>query len=332
MGWRIGLLKASYRNHLFYSTINKKMMKEVHHITSDAAGSLSSINVDGILRKNNLEVVEKEFFRNKKNVLRVKDDCGNPLILKIGVSEVQMRLMRNLQCMGGYLCFRVPPIVAAGEDWMLMEEVQGQFLHELYEDSPGFCIEISRRIANDYQHIAISIDNRNLSGDLLQVGQMRLYSRLNIWSKPLVDAGLIDFTLVQQIAQEFQKIVARKGEDFFAWVHGNIIGDHVIMKDDLPYLLDLESVPWVGRGYYDLLRALDFMFLMSQDAERMRVAIPQWINMYTHHHNQEEVRLVFALRNIGILGWDILHNSVPYVVGDIEKKKEIALQFIKREY
>ncbi len=176
MGWRIGLLKASYRNHLFYSTINKKMMKEVHHITSDAAGSLSSINVDGILRKNNLEVVEKEFFRNKKNVLRVKDDCGNPLILKIGVSEVQMRLMRNLQCMGGYLCFRVPPIVAAGEDWMLMEEVQGQFLHELYEDSPGFCIEISRRIANDYQHIAISIDNRNLSGDLLQVGQMRLYS------------------------------------------------------------------------------------------------------------------------------------------------------------
>lgn len=336
MTWRIGLLKRSYTKSLaspfLYRILNRIAMKEIDHIKSSVAHHLSDINVDAILRENKLQIVEKEFFRNKKNVIRVQDVRGNPLILKIGVDEIQMRLMRNARFMERDLCFRVPSIVAVGENWILMEEVQGRFLHEFYEDDPGLCVEVSRNIADDYQHVVRALNSRAL-GDLLQEGQMRVYSRLNIWSKPIIDVGLLEFSLVQKIAQEFQEVIARKGENFFTWAHGNIIGDHVIVGNGKPILIDLEAVPWVGRGYYDFLRALDFMFLMSpQDAEWMRTVIPQYIKMYTHHYDQEEVRLVFALRNIGVLGWDILHNHVPYLAGDIDKKKEVALQFIKRKY
>lgn len=52
---------------------------------------------------------------------------------------------------------------------------------------------------------------------------------------------------------------------------------------------------------------------------------------YLGQHNWEEVKLVFALRCIGILGWDMLHRG-DFGKGDVEKKKEVLLKFIRREY
>ncbi len=64
----------------------------------------------------------------------------------------------------------------------------------------------------------------------------------------------------------------------------------------------------------------------------MFVLISRWIKQYLSDFNEAEVRLVFAFRNIGILGWDILHHNVEYAAGDLKTKKQMMLKFIKREY
>ncbi len=153
-----------------------------------------------------------------------------------------------------------------------------------------------------------------------------------LWSKPIIDAGLIDFSLVQQIKKEFEDVINQKGKEFFIWSHGNIIGDHLIVSGKDIYLLDLNAVPRVGRGYYDFLHALDFMFLKSEDEEKVFTSIPGWIKQYLSGFDEDEVKLVFAFRNIGILGWDIIHEKVEYLKEDLEKKKQLALKFIRREY
>jgi hypothetical protein len=167
---------------------------------------------------------------------------------------------------------------------------------------------------------------------LLADGQEWLFSRLNLWSKPIVDAGLIDFSLVQQLKQEFEEVINRKGENFFGWVHGNVIGDHILISGEDIYLLDLNAVPRAGRGYHDFLRALDFMFLKTENDEQTFASIQKWMKQYLSEFDEAEVKLVFAFRNIGILGWDILHHKVEYMKGDIKVKKQLALKFIRREY
>jgi len=157
------------------------------------------------------------------------------------------------------------------------------------------------------------------------------FSRLNIWSKPVVDAGLIDFSFVQQLKKEFLKVIAKKGENFFGWFHGNIIGDHIIVSDKDIYLLDLNSVPRIGKGYYDFLRALNFMFLKVENEKQMVASILKWKKQYLSEFDEDEVKLVFAFKNIGILGWDILYHNVEYVKGSFEAKKRLALRFIRQE-
>jgi len=51
-------------------------------------------------------------------------------------------------------------------------------------------------------------------------------------------------------------VIDRKGESFFSWSNGNIIGDHVVISGEDVYLLDLNAVPRVGKGYYDFLKEL----------------------------------------------------------------------------
>lgn len=167
---------------------------------------------------------------------------------------------------------------------------------------------------------------------MLIEGQDWLFSRFNMWSKPIIDAGLIDFSLVKQLKKEFEEVIGKKSEAFFGWVHGNIIGDHIIVSGENIYLLDLNVVPRAGRECYDFLRVLDFMFIKSQDEEKIFRAIPEWIKQCLSGFSEAEVKLIFAFRNIGILGWDIIQHKAEESKGNIERKKQLALKFIKREY
>ncbi len=72
--------------------------------------------------------------------------------------------------------------------------------------------------------------------------------------------------------------------------------------------------------------------MKSENDEQIFSSIPKWIKQHLAGFDESEVKLVFAFRNIGILGWDILHEKVEYTKGNIEKKKQLVLRFIERKY
>lgn len=291
------------------------------------------VDAGSVLLENRLQLVETEFFRGKKTVARVKDTSGNHFILKTGkIEPFQIELLKAAKAIEDKLSFRVPTIVKQGEGWLLLERIPGKFLNDFYADVPDWCVDISKKIVDDYQLVVEKVQKDQNLGNLLSDGQKWLFSRLNLWSKPIIDAGLIDFSLVQQLKKQFEGVIERKGEEFFQWVHGNIIGDHLIVSGEDIYLLDLNAVPRAGRGYHDFLRALDFMLLKSKDEERVFASIPGWIKQYLSGFDENEVRLIFAFRNVGILGWDILKHKAEEGEGNIERKKQLTLKFIRREY
>jgi hypothetical protein len=291
-----------------------------------------TVDVEGVLLENGLQMVETGFFRGKKTVSRVKDSQGNRFILKTGkIEPFQIKLLKAAKAIEGKLCFKVPELVKQGAGWLLLKEVDGQYLSDFYREKPDWCVKVSKKIADDYQLVIQEVQKSQNFGDLLGEGEKWLFSRLNLWSKPIVDAGLIDFSFVQQLKREFEEVIERRGEDLFQWVHGNIIGDHLVVSGEDIYLLDLNAVPRAGRGYHDFLRALDFMFLKSEDEEKVFAAIPGWLKQYLSEFEENEVKLVFTFRNIGILGWDILTHKANDGLGNLEKKKEILLKFIRRE-
>lgn len=311
--------------------LNKIMLKKINR--RQKVKSKSTVDVENVLQQLNLEMVKTEFFRKKKTIFRVKDAKGRKFILKTGrIEPFQIKLLETAKAIENELSFKVPTLTRQGEGWILLEEIKGKLLNDFYEGKPDWCVDISKRIADDYQLVIQEIQKSQNFGDLLAEGEKWLYSRLNLWSKPIIDAKLIDFSLIQQLKSEFKEVINQKGENFFGWVHGNVIGDHLLVSGDDIYLLDLNAVPRAGKGYHDFLRALDFMLLEAQDDERIFTSIPRWMKQYLFEFDKEEIRLVFAFRGIGILGWDILHHKVEYAKGDLEKKKQLILKFIKREY
>ena len=194
-------------------------------------------------------------------------------------------------------------------------------------------MEISKKISDDYQKVLAEFLKRESARNLLEDGKKWLFSRLCTWSGPIIEAELIEFQQVKKLQEEFEKVIQKKGEKFFGWSHGNIIGDHIkISGSGDVYLFDLHIAPRAGRNYYDFLRALDFMFLKSENNQKIFRAIPKWMKKYLPGEDWEEVKLVFAFRNIGILGWDTLFHKVGYVRGNMEEKKQLMLKFIRREY
>lgn len=331
MNIRCGILKASFQSRFWYNLLNKIMNAK---ISQQKEGEKEPVvDVESVLLENRLQLVETEFFRGKKTVARVKDTSGNHFILKTGkIEPFQVALLEAAKAIENKVSFKVPALAGQGEGWILLEEIEGQLLNDFYWEKPDWCVNMSKKIADDYQLVIRETRKIQNLGDLLKDGQEWLFSRLNLWSKPIVDAGLIDFSLVQQLKKEFEDVISRKGEDFFSWVHGNIIGDHLIVSGEDIYLLDLNAVPRAGRGYHDFLRALDFMFLKSENEEKVFASIPKWMKQYLSGLDEEEVKLVFAFRNIGILGWDILKHKAEEGKGNIERKKQLALKFIRREY
>lgn len=325
------IMKASFRSRFLYNLLNKIMLQQTTKKQTEEKEPM--VDVESVLLENNLQMVETEFFRQKKTIARVKDTKGNHFIFKTGkIEPFQVQLLQTAKSIEDKLSFKVPALVKQGEDWILLEEIGGKSLNDFYGEKPEWCVSVSKNMADDYQSVIQEIQKTQSLGSLLEEGQKWLLSRINLWSKPIVDAGLIDFSLVQQLKKEFENAVAQKGENFFGWAHGNIIGDHIIVSGKDNYLLDLNAVPRAGKGYHDFLRALDFMFLKTENEEQVFASISKWMKQYLSEFDEAEVRLVFAFRNIGILGWDILHHGAEYTHGNLEKKKQLILNFIRRKY
>jgi hypothetical protein len=56
------------------------------------------------------------------------------------------------------------------------------------------------------------------------------------------------------------------------------------------------------------------------------------MKQYLANFSEMEIKLVFAFRNIGILGWDMIHCKAEDGKENFERKKQLALKFIRREY
>ena len=214
MSLRTAILKASFKSRVLYNLLNRIMTNKA---TQQQEGENEPmVDIEAVIKENNLQLVETELFRQKKTVAIVKDAEGNRLILKTGrIDPFQVQLLRTAKQMEAQLYFKVPAIIKQGEGWILLEEVEGQFLNEFYDKKPDWCVEVSKKITDSYQLVIAEILKTQSLGNLLADGQEWLFSRLNMWSKPIVDAGLIDFSLIQQLKTEFEEVIAKKGENFF---------------------------------------------------------------------------------------------------------------------
>lgn len=320
----------SFYSRFLYSLLNRIMISSA---TREQAKKESVVNIELILKENNFQLVDTESFRQKKTVFKVKDNQDTLFILKTGnIEPLQIQLFQIAKLLENKLAFKVPAIIKQGVGWILFEYIDGKPLNDFFEEKQDWCIKVSKKISDDYQLVVQELQKTQLLGNLLADGKEWFFSRLNMWSKPIIDAGLIDFPLIQQLKKEFEEIINKNDADFFGWVHGNIIGDHILVSDENLYLLDLDVVPRIGGKYYDFLRSLDFAFIKSKDEEKVFKSIPKWMKQYLANFSEMEIKLVFAFRNIGILGWDMIHCKAEDGKENVERKKQLALKFIRREY
>jgi len=331
MGIQSAIMKASFRSELTFNFLNfvlRIVAKRINNKLKD------NVDVVEILMRNGLKTVNPCFFSDKTNIIKVRDCMrGDDIsMLKVGrIDKYQIELFKLAKEIEKRLFFHVPSITKNEVDWFIMEEIKGKFLNDLYDQDPDKCVKICKKISDNYQILLDEFRKRNKIKKSLRSCERWLFSTLNLWSKPIIDAGLIDLSLVQKIESDFREIIARKGIGFFDWVHGNIIGDHIIIDPNGDfYLLDLAMNLRPGNGYYDFLRSLDFMLLKANG--NLSGNIERWMKEYLSDFNEEEVKLVFAFQCIGILGWDILHHNVEYVAGNKKEKIQSFLKFIRREY
>jgi hypothetical protein len=323
------VLHTGFTNQIFYTILNKVLMLIQNKISKELN---QDVDIESILTAHNLSFVETRFFREKTNVIRVKDNSsGKNLILKIGrIDPFQLELFLLAKKMEDKLSFKVPAIFFSGDGYIVMEEIRGQFLNNFYENDIEWCVSLSKTVADSYQVLIDEFIKSNSLGDLQKVAEKWFLSRLNMWSKPIIEQGLISFQFTQDLADQFQYYSNR--ENFFSWVHGNTIGDHIIISDNQVYLIDLSAEPRAGGQYYDFLRSIDFMILKSSKHNLIFTNLPRWINQYLSEFNEEEIKFILTFRAIGALGWDILHHKVEYTNGNIEEKKARLLNIIKGEY
>lgn len=233
------------------------------------------------------------------------------------------------------ICFTAAPAVGneGGNNWRPVSKIEGQWIYEKFQEELGFVIETSKRVADDYQKVIARAQAEAISSNLVDVeeGKKWVFGSFLKWSGPIVEVGYLDHREVVKLIEDFERAIEQKRENFFGYAHGNITGDHIFIGEDgVVYLFGMRIVLRPGRGYYDFLRALDWLLLKTPNDARTVELFIGWMKANLSAENWDEVKLVFALRCMGILGWDMLHRG-DEGSGDFSRKKDILLRFIRRE-
>lgn len=234
------------------------------------------------------------------------------------------------------ICFTTIQAIGVpdGNYWQPVESIKGDYIYKTFDANSEWVVEISKKIVDDYQKVIAEYfrQNPDKTGNLLEDGKKWLFGKLLMWGGSIVEEGLMNHHEIAELTQSFEDMIQKKGENFFGYAHGNIIGDHIYVGDDnVLYLLGMRIVPRLGENYYDFLRALDWLLLKNDNTKTDFNHIAGWIKQYLGQYDWEEVKLVFALRCIGILGWDIFHRG-DHGKGDIRIKEKLLMKFIRREY
>lgn len=232
----------------------------------------------------------------------------------------------------GEICFGSGEIKPAtgGNHW-LFPRVSGLWAFEKFRTNKLAVMKIMKAICDDYQKVIRKFVG--IEGDFFGSGKRWLFGNILKWSGPIVEAGYMTHDEVLDIIRSFEKAIDIKGKDFFGYAHGNIIGNHVLVGPcgEL-YLSAMRITVRPGKGYYDFLRTLDWFFLHQGKDEKDFRDIVSWISEFLlrEEYDPEEVKLVFALRCMGVLGWDILHRREHSPGGKC--KIDMLLRFIRRDY
>ncbi|NTW14969.1 MAG: hypothetical protein HGA38_01210 [Candidatus Moranbacteria bacterium] len=293
---------------------------------------MPSADRDLVLREKGLTLVEAGFFRGKENVSRViVNDSGARAVLKTGrISESQVCLFALAKRIEGVLPFLVPVVLDEGEGWVLLEEIAGESLNMLADSDPERYLSVCWEISESYRRVVDALVQEKGMPDASAEGNKWMLSRLSLWSRPIVDAGFLSFEEVRGLSDRIAHLSDGPGR--FGYVHGNVIGDHVILPEGggKPYLLDLEAVPRIAPAYYDLLRAFDFLLLSVGDSERTYETVRQPLLGYLGDYASDEVNAVLAFRLIGALGWDLLKHSAEYIPAkDRDAKIQLMVRLIR---
>ena len=132
MGIRTDILKASFRSRFYYELLNEIMINKL--IKQQEEEKQLMADKATVISENDLQLIETEFFRRKKTVARVKDAQNSRFILKTGgIEPFQIQLLKAAKLIENQLYFRVPAIIKQGKGWVLLEEIDGQFLNDFYD-------------------------------------------------------------------------------------------------------------------------------------------------------------------------------------------------------
>ena len=244
------------------------------------------------------------------------------------------------------ICFDTLGTVPTSNAWVPADEkFEYDPLLKFMEDDHDFVAQLSEKIASDYRKVIKKFIEKNGTGKLnplLEGGKKWTLKVFRKWGSVLVENSKVDFDANEliKIEKELRAKIKEKGEEFFGYAEGNVIGDHVFIEKSESkdkeqrrvYLAGMRIVPRIGKGYYDFIRALDWIFLKTPSSQRQFDQIVKYMRSYSEKQdiNWEEMKLVATTRFIGI-GWDMFGRG-DFGGGDTEEKKKYLLKFIKREY
>lgn len=227
---------------------------------------------------------------------------------------------------------RLPHVELTGEDWFLMEYIDGAFLCATLDSQPEAYLTLSLQLATSYQKLLNKYHNKYGKRAVSEDERSWVFKRLHEWGAPVLEKKLVSEKRLLDLEQEWHTLIARYGDTIYKHVHGNIHGDHVISTANHHYVLDpvdwIRPCPFDG-ATYDWLRAFDWTLLTAKDPEKLFTIGMKMIHHQLPDKDPQEIKTFLALRALGCLGKDIL----PPQESDVDKTRiKILLQLINGDY
>lgn len=267
-------------------------------------------NLSKFLTKNNIKKYKSTY---KDNVLEIEYKGLNCFLKYDKNLETQVYLTKKANELN--IFFKVPKIMSYENDFLITEKIgENSIKNKL---NLNYYLDITYNISDSYQQLLK--ESKDYLSKVKQSNQeIKAWSeqKLKQWSKTLIDQKIIEKEKIENIIDFIKQNSNSKNIGF---VHGNIHGDHILLKGKQIYLIDLEAVQRIFYTRYDFHRSLDWA-MIKYDIKNTDIDISKISknNLYC-----------LAFRMIGGLGWDILHNG-DKGSGSIENKIKFFKNIIKK--
>ncbi len=137
-------------------------------------------------------------------------------------------------------------------------------------------VRILQETAKSYQDLLKAYaPTTNVSAVLAAKGMVRFMAAVAVWQAKMLKTTPASTRAITQIALDLAQNYSKYGAEYMGYAHGDIHSEHVLTPDLSalsehdrgminPYLLDLNAQVKPGKGFYDMVRALDSTVAHSQ--------------------------------------------------------------------